>query len=45
MNKKTILSISFVIMMSLGLVQYATSAPSQTAKNPRKQQMLLTQRR
>lgn len=34
MNKKTILSISFIIMMSLGLVQYATSAPSQTAKKP-----------
>ncbi len=34
MNKKIILSISFVVMMSLGMVQYATSAPSQAVKKP-----------
>ncbi len=34
MNKKTILSISFVVMMSIGLVQFATSAPSQPVKKP-----------
>ena len=37
MNKKIILSISFVIMMSLGLAQFATSAPSQPAKKPASQ--------
>ncbi len=34
MNKKIILSISFVIMMSLGLTQFATSATTQPAKKP-----------
>ena len=34
MNKKIILSISFIVMMSLGLTQFATSAATQPARKP-----------